>query len=119
MTGDLSKHFSRSEFACKCGCGFDTVDVELLNHLILIREYWQNPLVITSGCRCLAHNTLVGGHYNSGHMRAEAVDFYIKNIEPEKIYTWLHKLNPDSLALGNGKTFTHLGLSKKKKRWAY
>ena len=25
--GDLSENFSRSEFECKCGCGFATVDV--------------------------------------------------------------------------------------------
>ncbi|EAS4214514.1 serine/threonine protein kinase, partial [Salmonella enterica] len=25
----ISKYFKRSEFACKCGCGQDTVDAEL------------------------------------------------------------------------------------------
>ena len=27
--GDLTKNLSRSEFACECECGFDTVDMEL------------------------------------------------------------------------------------------
>ena len=31
--GDISPRFSRREFACKDGCGFDTVDIELVNNL--------------------------------------------------------------------------------------
>ena len=28
--GDLTSNLSRHEFACECGCGFDTVDFELV-----------------------------------------------------------------------------------------
>ena len=36
--GTVSKNFSRSEFACKCGCGFDAVDVDLLAGLQALRD---------------------------------------------------------------------------------
>ena len=28
--GDLTKNISRYEIACKCGCGFDTIDIEVV-----------------------------------------------------------------------------------------
>lgn len=31
--GDISKRFNRHEFVCKDGCGFNTVDIELVNNL--------------------------------------------------------------------------------------
>jgi hypothetical protein len=33
----ISENFARSEFRCKCGCGLDTVDTELLRLLENIR----------------------------------------------------------------------------------
>jgi len=48
--GDISEHFSRSEFRCKCGCGQDTVDVELIELCEVVRDLNGNkPLVVTSG----------------------------------------------------------------------
>ena len=55
-----SKYFKRSEFACKCGCGFDTVDYELVKVLEYIREHFDRPLQINSGCRCATHNRTLG-----------------------------------------------------------
>ena len=53
--GDVSDNFSRSEFACKCGCGFNSVDVALLDALEQVREKF-GPVSITSGNRCPKHN---------------------------------------------------------------
>ena len=54
--GDLSKNFSRSEFECSCGCGFDDVSVELVELLQEIRDEIEEPIAITSACRCKEHN---------------------------------------------------------------
>lgn len=55
------QHFSKSEFACKCGCGFDDIDINLVKLLEQIRSHFgDNPLIITSGCRCAKHNRSVG-----------------------------------------------------------
>jgi len=114
----LTKNFTREEFACKCGCGFNTVDYEMVFLLQDLRDYWDKPVTITSGCRCEKHNVKVGGHYNSGHLRAEAIDFYVKDISPTKIHNWIDSKYPDRYKLGNGKDFTHWGLGTKA-RWIY
>ena len=54
--GDISENFSRSEFACRCGCGFATVDVELIKTLEVVRKQFNKPIKINSSCRCEEHN---------------------------------------------------------------
>jgi len=39
--GDISPWFNRAEFACNCGCGFDTVDSDTLTVLEEVREYFN------------------------------------------------------------------------------
>ena len=70
----LSKNFDSSEFACKCGCGYDTPDTELIRMLQVARDLYGKPIVITSGCRCIKHNRNVGGASNSAHLDGKAVD---------------------------------------------
>ncbi len=60
----ISKNFKRSEFACKCGCGFDTVDAALIIVLQSIRDQF-GALVVNSDCRCDSHNKSVGGFFIS------------------------------------------------------
>jgi uncharacterized protein YcbK (DUF882 family) len=76
--GDLSEHFSASEFACSCGCGYGTrpgdVSTELLSLLELMREEYGSPMNINSGCRCATWNAHVGGVHNSAHTRGTAAD---------------------------------------------
>jgi len=76
----IGNHFVRSEFACKCGCGFDTVDTTLLHLLEYIRIELKSPIIITSGCRCPTHNTNIGGSKNSYHMQGRAVDIKCRDV---------------------------------------
>jgi uncharacterized protein YcbK (DUF882 family) len=80
--GDLSKHFSKHEFACRCGCGFGThsgdVSTELVSLLEGIRAEAGGPLRINSGCRCEAYNQLVGGAAYSRHVTGEAADIGVE-----------------------------------------
>jgi zinc D-Ala-D-Ala carboxypeptidase len=70
----LSPHFFKSEFTCKCGCGFSEVTVELLNFLEGLRAYMcitlgrEYPITIISGCRCEAHNRAEHGKDGSRHL---------------------------------------------------
>ena len=60
--GDLSAHFSKKEFSCHCGCGFNQVKPELISKLEKFRELCGNkPMTINSGCRCEKRNKAVGG----------------------------------------------------------
>lgn len=75
--GDLSKNFSRSEFACKgtnC-CGHSApVHPELISALQDLRDQLNLPLSITSGFRCNRHNESVGGATQSFHTLGMAAD---------------------------------------------
>lgn len=75
--GDLSKNFSRSEFACKgtnC-CGHSApVHPELISAIQTLRDQLNLPLSITSGFRCNYHNESVGGAAQSFHALGMAAD---------------------------------------------
>ena len=121
--GDLTRSFSRWEFACKCGCGFDTVDTVLLSILQHLRDHWAKPIAISSGCRCPKYNASkeVKGYKNSQHKRGRAADFTVKDVLPKTVQKYLiHIL--DSVDEGNGigsyDKFTHIDTrSGKKARW--
>lgn len=69
--GDLTVNFSRSEFACKCGCGLDSIDPSFVWKLQNSRDIVGVPYTITSGCRCQAHNARSGGAPSSAHVPRE------------------------------------------------
>lgn len=96
----LSKDFNREEFACKCGCGFDTVDVELLLVLQDARNHFDSPITITSGCRCETHNKAVGGASNSQHLYGRAADFKVENAKPADVSHWLSTSYKEDVAIG-------------------
>ena len=115
--GDISKNFSRSEFACKCGCGFATVDVELIEVLERIRQEFKKPITINSGCRCEAHNKSIGGADGSKHKLGIAADIVISGYSPFAIYQTLNKIYSDKYGIGKYKTFTHIDVRPNKSRW--
>ena len=75
--GDLSRNFSRHEFACKCGCGEAEVSPFLIEQLQKLRDYTGEPVRITSGRRCETHNAAVGGAKNSQHLLGLAADISV------------------------------------------
>ena len=103
----LSPHFSRSEIACKCGCGFDTFDAELLMMLENIRGYFNQPITINSGCRCPAYNESIGGSRNSLHKLGRAADITVKDIEPDEVAAYLELVMTHG-GIGRYNTFTHV-----------
>lgn len=75
--GDLTRNFSKSEFACKCGnCDSDgsEMNAQFMDKLQQLRDYYGKPMIITSGFRCLEHNQASGGSPKSMHMQGRAAD---------------------------------------------
>lgn len=89
--GDLSPHFSRHEFACKDGCGFDTMDYATVQILEEVREHFGVPVTINSGCRCVSHNKAVGGASGSQHVYGRAVDIVVQGVAPSEVADWLER----------------------------
>lgn len=106
--GDISEHFSRSEFACKDGCGFDTVDTETLAVVEGVRTHFNVPVHIDSGCRCLAYNEKVGGERHSQHMLGRAADIQVEGYEPSEVQEYLLKEYSGKYGIGRYDTFTHI-----------
>ncbi len=116
----LNQYFKREEFACKCGCGFDVVDVELLHVLIDIRETFNQPVRITSGCRCANHNEHVGGVATSQHVRGKAADVQVRGVDPQVVASFLDQVYPDRYGIGVAANFVHVDIrDDKPRRWTY
>ena len=87
------EHFKKSEFACKCGCGFDEIDLKLVKLLEDIREHFGGkPLYISSGCRCAKHNKQVGGVQGSRHVQGKASDIYIQGVSTQDLLNYCKQL---------------------------
>lgn len=113
----VSNNFRRYEFECQCGCGFSTVDIELVGVLEKVRENFENPIIITSGNRCLTHNQNVGGSVNSQHTKGIAVDFKVQNCDQDEVADYLEENYPDSFGIGRYNGRTHLDVRANKARW--
>ena len=118
--GDLTKNLSRSEFRCRCGCGFDTVDFELVTVLQAAvdhfsREFAESVMVVITGPnRCKLHNTAVGGSSKSLHITGRAVDhkMYLadpmRQIPPGQVSDYYESLYPDKFGIGRYDNRTHI-----------
>lgn len=114
--GDLSPHFSRSEFACKCGCGQDTVDAGLLAVLEKVREHFGASVTINSGNRCEAYNQRIGGAKASQHRLSRAADITVRGVDPAEVHAWIDGWHEGGL--GRYPTFTHVDSRSGRTRWA-
>lgn len=118
--GDLSPNFSRWEFECGCGCGFDTVDYELITVLEDLRSVFNQPITITSGCRCRRYNfsSKVGGSPYSLHMEGKAADIIVSNVLNELVRQELTKNYPRKYGIGRYKSFVHIDVRSAYARWS-
>lgn len=73
--------FQEKEFQCKCGCVFPEhlrPNLErLMKQLEILRWHLDVPLVVVSGYRCGAHNSRIGGAFESRHLMADAADLRV------------------------------------------
>lgn len=107
MTDQVSTHFHRGEFACRDGCGFDTIDAQTLQVLEAVRQHFGKPVIVNSACRCPDHNRAIGGAANSQHLYGRACDIRIKGIDPDDVHDWTDANFP-FVSLGRYATFTHV-----------
>ena len=103
----LSVHFARREFACACGCGFDTIDAATLEILESVREHFGRPVIVTSGARCREHNASVGGASNSQHLVGRAADIKVQDHSPVAVADFIEENYPHA-SIGRYLTFTHV-----------
>ena len=127
--GDLSAHFSTSEFECGCGCGFSEVSEELLNDLEMVRTHFGQPNKITGGCRCEFRNDATPGAASSSrHLpgedgRCHAADFRVGKgkgkVHENEIADFLEMSFPTSRGIGRYDGRTHLDDRRHRARWDF
>lgn len=78
--GDLTEHFSLSEFACPCGKCTPIMDMTAVTLFQRIRSFY-GPISPTrgGGYRCQAYNAKIGGTPQSYHMLGMAMDIACSN----------------------------------------
>ena len=108
---------TRSEMACRCGCGFDCIDYQL--KFILEDLGCKFSIKINSGCRCETHNKIVGGVANSYHGQGKAVDISDNMAIPDHLYAYLDYKYKGSLELILYDTFVHVGIQDREERHDY
>jgi len=114
---ELSRNFSRSEFACKCGCEYAAVDAVLLDVLIEVRRYFDAPVTITSGCRCSEHNRRVSKSDASKHVLAIAADIQVKGVSPAAVADHLESKHSGLYGIGRYDRWTHIDVRGIAARW--
>lgn len=107
MLEQLTRHFVRREFACKCGCGFDTIDAATLEIIENVRVHFDTPVIINSAARCPDHNRAVGGASNSQHLYGRAADIRVTGVDPADVHEFIDTTYPDA-SLGLYSTFVHV-----------
>ena len=145
--GDVTAYFSRSEFACNDGCGFDAVDVELTNNLEelaagFLKENTKAKQVlihINSGNRCRDHDRSIkikqaqrkGKKYverksTSQHLKGLAADFWMEflyengvrsRISDNRIAEVLEMRYVGKHGIGRYDNRTHYDVRRNPARW--
>ena len=117
--GDLSKNFSRHEFACRC-CDRAEINQRLVDALQELRDLAGLPVRVTSGYRCSEHNRAIGGATRSQHLLGTAADIVVIGMTPAEMY----RLAEDIEAFHNGgigvypdKGFIHVDVRDGRARW--
>lgn len=118
MRTKIAKNFYCDEFACRCGCGFETISMRLVKGLQILRDITQSPIHVNSGCRCKEHNSSVGGSPKSQHILGKAADIHVEGYTPEEVYDFA-KFIPEfeNSGIGLYDTFVHLDVRNGKSRW--
>lgn len=118
--GDLSQHFYRHEFACRC-CGKAVVSPELIASLEALRDRIGTPIHILSGYRCPEHNRAVGGAASSEHLLGKAADITtalpLQTLHKEalRIASFAH----GGIGIYPENNFLHLDVRGHLARWGY
>lgn len=109
----MNKYFKKQELECKKCCGEVKLADGFADKLNILREAFNQPMIVNSACRCEKKNKSVGGAANSYHLLNNrfsngtcAVDIARRNYAYD---TALIKTAIElGWSIGVAKTFIHL-----------
>ena len=118
----IGKHFKLVEFACKDGSDTVWLHPALVAGLDKLREASGAPVTLTNAYRTPSHNAKVGGR-QGGEMRqsgsrplyGQAADVVSHAWKPKEVADWAE--GQGFGGVGRYKTFTHVDVWGKDRRW--
>jgi len=119
--GNLSKNFSRHEFACRC-CGRAEINPRLVDALQELRDLAGEPVRITSGYRCSDHNRAVGGAKQSQHLLGNAADIVVKGRSVAEMYELAEQVpafRDGGIGVYPDMGFIHVDVRNERARWGH
>ena len=113
-------NFKISDFDCKCGCGLNNIDIDILTMIQRARTIAGIPFIINSGCRCKEHNKNEGGKKDSSHLIGKAIDVKCSDSYDRKVILSA-LIEVGFKRIGIAKTFIHMDrdFSKISSIWLY
>ncbi len=76
------KWFDYENFACRCGCEDNQIDLDLIVELDLLRDVLGFPIIVTSGYRCVNHPDEIKKQSGPGpHTTGLAVDLALSRTK--------------------------------------
>ena len=93
---------------------------DLLRHLVaMIEEHFGRPALLSSGARCAAKNSEIGGSTRSKHLEGIAIDFSVPGIPTKDVHFWIDSGFPDKFGLGLYNNHVHLDVREGRARWDF
>ena len=83
------------------------MDFQTVEWLTEIREHFDAPVKVLSGCRCVTHNAAVGSSSSvSQHLLGRACDIQVKGVDPDEVADFAEDIGVSGV--GRYATFTHV-----------
>lgn len=85
-----------------------------------LRDFYDQPITLTSTYRSLAYNRSVGSPDGSQHRRFSAVDFKVANVSPAQVGSQLRLMRSRrgfTAGIGTYRSFVHLDTRKTNATW--
>jgi zinc D-Ala-D-Ala carboxypeptidase len=115
------KHFSPSEFACKCGCGRADMRPGFMGRLQALRLAYGKPMIVTSGFRCPNHPVEKAKAAPGAHAQGIAADIGVSGADALLLLRLALEANFQGIGVqqkGSGR-FIHLDTREQPAIWSY
>ena len=107
------------QMACHC-CGQVRLDPTLVPLLLAVQDAIGRPLSVSSGFRCKAHNTAVGGAVGSQHCQGKAADLLCLGRDDQaKIIEQAKIVGFTGIGIDLNFTFVHVDVRSLPASWTY
>lgn len=121
---DLSTHFSKKNFSCRCGkChGVFRISLTLVGILEQIREHYNKHVKIIHGYYCPKSDLRREKTRKSYHEKGQASDIQVEGISSSELFLYLETLpQVRGLGLYPEEDFVHLDVRAEEKsdKWIY